>query len=130
MIEYGQVISISNKNIIIKIKKTSSCEKCNKCIKRSDGSFILNLKNPGGFVNGDSVIIEIPEGKMIKNILILYGLPILGLFIGFIIADFISFPMNKEIIQIISGIIVLILTFFLVKFFLRNYIDLIKIRKE
>ncbi len=124
MIEQGEIIKIDNDKVIIKVTRDSDCESCHLCEEKSDGSFIIEVPDPGGLNPGDLVKIEIPEKKMIQGALLLYGLPILGLFAGFFIGNILSkligLTSSQELFSVIIGFTTFVLAFLLVKYFYKK----------
>ena len=88
--ESGIVIEVSNQFATVQIKRTSYCGQCatNKGCGTASLSSILGQKytqvkviNHGNMKVGDRVIISLEEQALLKSSIILYLLPLLGLFV-------------------------------------------------
>ncbi len=124
MTEQGKIINVNNDRVTIKATRKSDCGSCHLCEEKSNDSFVLEAFNPGGLDFGDHVKIEIHEKKMIQGTLIIYGFPLLGLFIGFFIGNIISKLIGsisyKELTIAVTGFSVFFLSFFLIKYFYKK----------
>ncbi|RKZ38858.1 MAG: hypothetical protein DRQ49_13160 [Gammaproteobacteria bacterium] len=88
--ESGIVVEIDDKFAIIQIRRTRHCSQCAaKGCGIGSLSFVLGQKetrlkviNLRGAKVGDRVVIGLQEQALLKSSLILYLLPLLGLFVG------------------------------------------------
>lgn len=97
MRQRAEVIGFEDSDIIVRITNPSSaCGKCNGCIRLTgeerpeDQVFPVRTSIPVD--QGDQVIIESAPGELFRIIAILYGIPLIGLLLGY----FVSFLFIKE----------------------------------
>lgn len=119
MIEQGKIIDISTDKVKIQLDRSSACGSCNACSKMQNGSFIIEALNPGGVEVGQYVTIELPGKVFLQSVMLLYSIPLtgflLGVVIGYIVAKIFGWVRYKELVSMISGILMLAGTFIVIR---------------
>jgi len=86
--EEGIVVALDGRIAKVQAKKHSDCECCGAC--SGDMATIMDVYNPVDAKVGQRVIIEIPEDKMLKSAFIVFLLPMITTFMGYLIGVWIS----------------------------------------
>lgn len=83
--EIGTVIRSGGGKARVRINRSEKCSGCHGCLLAEGGKFlILEAIDPFGTATGDRVKIEARAGSAAKSGFILYILPLISLFIGYI----------------------------------------------
>jgi sigma-E factor negative regulatory protein RseC len=109
--ETGKVVEINAQGVWVETVKQSACSSCaarSGCGQKLLASvgqgkrFIFKVNNPSNFkvLADDDVLIGIEEGAFLKATLFMYLTPLLALFLGAFIADFVG--MSEGIVISIS----------------------------
>lgn len=90
MTEIGFVDKVSNGITTVRVAKKSACgENCASCKGGCTPSErVLEVKNPIGAEQGERVVLELPEGRLLTAAFLAYILPLLFMIAGCILADF------------------------------------------
>jgi len=120
MLDRGRVFKVEKNIAWVEFAASSGCAQCGACHKATSGNMIFEAENPVGGRVGDTVEVEIATAVKVVLPLIIFGFPIVSLFLGLIIGSFISEKMG-----IILGIVFLVLGFLSLKVFDR-YIPRVK----
>ena len=121
----GLVVGLRGGKAIIEIARMSSCgDKCASCSGGCEKPpLVVEVENDLQARQGDFVVLEAPEGAIIRSTMILYTLP-LGLFIlGVIVGNKVVapyVPANPELVGILTGFICLVLA----------YVGIAKLRRD
>ena len=115
--EYGVVVAIENKFALIQMQRTGGCLNCtaNEGCGVASLSLVFGKKDTLLKVNshnnievGDKVKLGLDEQALLKSSLLLYLLPLFGLFVGAIGYDILAtlaiLP-NSEILTVMAGLI-------------------------
>jgi len=114
---YGYVKELKDKRAIVKIKINPQCSGCRQ--KGGCGLFVKNEERELEVLNlidaqiGDLVVIDFPQKRSII-FLFLFGLPILGIFLGLLFGFFFF---KKEVYALLLAFSFLILTLLGLKLF-------------
>lgn len=112
--ERAQVIEINGDTLILQAKRQSACGSCaaNKGCGTSVLSKVVGQKftrfQASNNINakvGDSVIVAIPEDALVKGSLVMYLVPVLGMLVAGLLADFYleaSLPFRDFIVAVTS----------------------------
>ena len=126
----GRIIEKNGDEVTIEFKRTSACENCKVCKSFEDASYAtIHIKtNDSKFISmdtdistacvGDTVDISISSKRFVGSVLILYGLPLVGLIIGALIGTFISnhFELGFEgLIAFGTAFLFMCVTFFFIR---------------
>ena len=95
--EQAQVIELDGDKLILQAQTQSACGSCSankgcgtsllsKVIGRKFTSF--QAQNNVNAVVGDTVIVGIPEDALLKGSLVMYAIPVMGMLIFAVLADF------------------------------------------
>lgn len=110
--EEGVVIALEGKIAKVRASRHSDCESCGAC--PGDKATVLDVYNQVDAKLGQRVMITIPEANMVKAAFIVYVLPLITTFIGFLIGVWLSqkygFPaLFTEVCTSIVGFVVAII---------------------
>jgi len=84
--ENGKVIKRISSNVVeIEIKESPSCAKCGMCIFKPDGRITLKAIDKTGVEIGNIVEVNIPESRVLLSSLLIFILPIIVFFSGYMI---------------------------------------------
>ena len=115
--EEGIVISLDGKLAKVQAKRHSDCESCGTC--PGDMATIMDVYNPVGAKAGQRVIVEISEVNIVKAAFIVYFLPLITTFMGFLIGAWIS--QNYGLPELVSKVSASIAAFVLTLLYIRHY---------
>ena len=119
MKETGIVDSLEGSEVVVKIKRHSACRACRACSVGSGGEMLIKATGRDGVRIGCEVIIEIDSMSFLKAILVVYLLPsvlfLIGILTGQAVAPVLGIYEHKEIFSVVVGIILLAMSFFLVR---------------
>jgi positive regulator of sigma E activity len=87
MLEIGKVTAITDDIAQVVFERKSSCDKCKVCSMDKGGNVSLKLKNDIGAKVGDVVEVGISDKRLTQSNLIIFGIPLLMLLIGMVIAS-------------------------------------------
>jgi len=119
MTEEGRVVDVKDKIAIVSISRSERCNGCTACRIFSDGKdeiIRLEAKNLINAGVGDKVIIEVGAKRVVTSSLLVFILPIVSLFLGYIIGvnllpSYFGNYISKEGCGIATGFLFLFLTF-------------------
>lgn len=108
MKEFGIVKKIISKNVVeVQMQRGSGCGQCTACEAMSDGTFNIFAKNEIGAQLGQRVEIVVSSSEALKISALVYILPVIFLFVGYILGFFLSkllgFVANAEFFGIGIG---------------------------
>lgn len=116
MKEQGVVSRVISKNLVeVAFKRTEACEKCQMCHNLEEGMVGIESVNEMGAKMGDIVEIEIPSGEVVKGSLVVFLVPILLLIFGYLLGALLN-----EFTGVVSAILFLLLSFFVIRWYDRN----------
>ena len=109
------MVETHEKTVSIRINKTSACGHCNAgCIDRGK-DMIAEAENSVGARVGDTVRLEYNPRAALSAVLIVFGLPLLALLLGVVLADTVAnrmgFENHNELLNIGAGAALFFLTF-------------------
>ncbi len=111
----GYVIAVEKEFAQVRLFDTGNCEDCSAkilCKPGKDGSKEMKVYNPEGAKVGSMVTIRESSNLLLKLGFMQFGLPLLGLLAGILIADLFSWdflPLPRELLLFINGIAGLVL---------------------
>lgn len=105
MLELGKVTAVMNDNVQVQFKRTSACDKCRACSIDQGGKVSITLKNDLGAKVGDIVEVEIWEKAVTLSYLIVFGIPLVMLLLGIILASMARFNELYSIITAASSLV-------------------------
>lgn len=116
--EIGEVVSVENNKLVVKMQRTEACAKCRACtagMKKEE--MIIKAENMCSASVGDKVDVVIDNSNFMKATLIMYGIPfltfMLGIFLGYYSA--LNFNIkNAELVSILSGLLFVIITYLII----------------
>ncbi len=119
MIELGEVIASKGKMVTVRFPRKTACGHCGMCaIKPSDPHIDMHMENTLGCKTGDKVEVNISNGAVIKMSLLVYVLPLIVGFVGFLIAYFLG---ASEVWQLVVFVASLAVGFLFLKLFDKRY---------
>ena len=129
--EQAVVIFKEDDQVSVEIMRTKPCGLCGKtqgCGNSIWGKIFshkrnkLSIKNNIGAKVGDRVMLTIEENYLLRSSLLLYGLPLLFLFIGMVFMDTIT-QKNSDLWVLVGAIFGMLSGLILVKFLARKNHD-------
>ena len=129
--EQAVVIFKEDDQVSVEIMRTKPCGLCGKtqgCGNSIWGKIFsnkrnkLSIKNNIGVKIGDRVMLTIEENYLLRSSLLLYGLPLLFLFIGMVFMDTIT-QKNSDLWVLVGAIFGMLSGLILVKFLARKNHD-------
>ena len=129
--EQALVIFKEDDQVSVEIMRTKPCGLCGKtqgCGNSIWGKIFshkrnkLSIKNNIGVKVGDRVMLTIEENYLLRSSLLLYGLPLLFLFIGMVFMDTIT-QKNSDLWVLVGAIFGMLSGLILVKFLARKNHD-------
>lgn len=115
--EEGIVIAIDGKMAKVRASRHSDCENCGAC--PGDLATVMDVYNPVDAKVGQRVSIEISETNMLKAAFIVYLLPLLTAFIGFLFGRWVSqnYGFPALLSEVGATIIAFVLTLVYIKYY-------------
>lgn len=85
MQEEGRIIKVEGNRAKVALAPKEACQSCKLCHAGRQGEMIIQVENPIGARVGDQVKLEIEAEEVLRSAFLLYGFPLLGLLIGFLV---------------------------------------------
>lgn len=106
--EVGQVTQVINDEVVVRLLREEACAKCGACTAGLDSKdMFIHATNLCEASQNDWVEITLEEENFIKAVMIMYGMPLIGLLagigIGFLLTTLVMGSMN-ELITIAFGL--------------------------
>lgn len=116
----GVVIALDGKVAKVRASRHSDCESCGAC--PGENAMVMDVYNPVDAKVGQVVAIEIPEAYMLKAAFVVYFLPLLAAFAGYLIGVWISqkYGFPALLTEISASIIAFLLSLLYIKYFDRS----------
>lgn len=92
----GIVIEKTDKEVVVEIQDPArTCGSCKGCIRiapdRPPEDYIVRMRNTRDqYEIGDEVIVDGEIGPLIKAVVVLYGIPFVSLFIGYLVTRLVT----------------------------------------
>lgn len=121
MEQQGYIVGIiDEKTAKLKMQRHSACASCGKCTTTSEKKdIIVEVDNSIGAKLGDRVAVNMESMNILKAVGIAYIFPLISLLIGTIgtyyVLQFIENIKNIEVISSIVGIIIMLISFFILR---------------
>jgi len=119
MKEHGVVVSIVDDKAVVNVKRQSACGKCKACDMGKGDQKEINItaKNTLGAKVNDNVDLLIETPDVLKAAMIVYLIPLCALLAGIAIPTLIadSKGVDGEVISIISGLVLMSLSYLIVR---------------
>ena len=112
MKEVGQVMSIKDEAAVVVLPATSECERCGICMAASGGrEYILLAKNEAGASEGDTVEVEIRNGRVVAAAFTIYMVPVIMTILGFALGNVLSGGVEDANLPIVLAVVFLVASF-------------------
>ncbi len=108
MQQTGKVVAASGGKATVRITRTDACGKCDACFRLGGNTADVDIDNPLNAQPGDTVAIELHGGSVLKASVLMYGIPLIGLFAGLLIGSLVS-----ELFAAILGVLCAAGTYFI-----------------
>jgi len=115
--EEGIILETYGRIATIQIKSAGACSRCKAGCMERDGFMVAEAENPIGAKVGDTVSLGLDSKKALTASFVVFGLPLLALFIGVIATNFVTdrIGYQNQALSIIVGLIAFSLMFIPVK---------------
>jgi len=115
--EEGIILKIHGYTATIQINKAVACSHCKAGCMERNGVMVTEAENPIGAKAGDTVSLGLNSKKALTATLVVFGLPLLALFIGVIVTSVVTkrIGYQNQGLSIIVGMVAFLLTFIPVK---------------
>jgi sigma-E factor negative regulatory protein RseC len=124
--EIGTVIRSGGGKARVRINRSEKCSGCHGCLLSEGGNFlILEVIDPFGTATGDRVKIEARAGSAAKSGFILYILPLISLFIGYISGSKLVSLLGSSVTEgwgILSAFLFMALTYGAIYLFQKRFV--------
>lgn len=116
-IEEGIILEIHGRTATVRINSAGACSHCKVGCMERDGFMVTEAENPVGAKAGDTVSLGLDSKKALMASLVVFGFPLLALFVGVIITNLITerTGYQNQTLSIIVGVVAFFLTFIPVK---------------
>ncbi len=112
MVETGIVVSVENDAAVVSMPMSGGCKNCGICIVGEDGHDVLLLaRNELGSVQGDTVEIEISNGKVVAAAFAIYMVPVFLTIMGFVVGNWITGGAEEAVLPIVLAVVFLVVSF-------------------
>jgi len=119
--ERGLVIDTNESIAQVLVTKNANCKNCNACSIGKGRAMVTEADNSINAKKDDSVLVEVSDRQAIKAWLLVFGLPLIALFIGVFgigrIVQSLGFASSSDAIGGIVGFILFVLVSFSVYFY-------------
>lgn len=118
--EVGKVVDIKDNIAIVSLIRNEACQKCGACSHgHKSEEMILEATNLCNAKIGDRVAIDLAYSDFLRATFIMYGIPLITLFIGFFIGYYgstkLGYQSLQEPIGLISGFVFMVIAFLWIK---------------
>ncbi|MCR4426369.1 MAG: SoxR reducing system RseC family protein [Firmicutes bacterium] len=111
MKQIGVVKAVHGKHVEVTVTRPTACKHCGACGLVENKPRLLLARNNAGAEVGDLVVLEIPDGDVLKAAAFVYGVPLLGLMVGLGvgpgIARALGFGINPSVASAIGGLLLM-----------------------
>lgn len=105
MQELGIVVAVHGSVADVRINRTTACATCGKCHGFDENQQLLvHARNSAGATVGDAVRLELEGVSVLRAAAIVYGLPLLGLLLGFIVGSAVRAPSGQALTGWFGGL--------------------------
>lgn len=114
MHEEGTVVESHGDRARIQVERGSACKHCSAkalCRPFGETSSLLEVANPVGAAQGQRVVVAIEPARLVKNSLLLYGMPAAALVAGAISGSYLAgilFEKDRADVFAIIGAVILL----------------------
>ena len=122
MAEKGLVTNIKDNYAVVRLTRQEACAKCRACIAgMSEQDMFIEAENACNAEIGDWVYVDLRDNGFLNAVLIMYGIPLIGLLAGILIGYFAISPAlgfdgnTKDIFSFFCGIICTLLAYLWIK---------------
>lgn len=84
--QYGRVVRLEGNRAVVAVKRESACGgNCGNCGGCKDSSLVVRVKNEKGAKTGDTVVLSMPAGRLLKAAFLVYLVPIFLMLAAYLI---------------------------------------------
>ncbi|HHX01130.1 MAG TPA: SoxR reducing system RseC family protein [Firmicutes bacterium] len=107
----GEIVKIEGNQAWVKFANPSeACGSCKGCIRltmqEQEDERVFKLALNIKAEVGDTIMVEYPEKGIVQTMLVLYGLPFLGLFLGYFLTSYFTGSETTSALTALGGLIV------------------------
>jgi len=120
--EEGIILEIHGRIATVQLKSAGACSRCKAGCMERNGFMVAEAENPVGAKAGDTVSLGLDSKKALIASFVVFGLPLLALFIGVIATNLVTerIGYQNQTLSIIVGLIAFLLMFIPVKAYDRH----------
>lgn len=113
MAEQGKIFEIKDGMAKVSMQRHEACKDCHACDMGRAQEMILTATPLCDVKIGDTVEIHLENRDFLKATLIMYGIPLSTLILGFVVGFYLgnNFGLNGDIFGFILGLIFMLLTY-------------------
>lgn len=116
MAEVGVVKEVKGDDVVVSLVRHEACKHCNACSHgHNDKEMILEAGNACQAKVGDHVMVSLKVSPFLQASFIMYGIPLIALFVGifagYTLQPILQININQEIMSIICGLGLLAVTY-------------------
>lgn len=120
MAEKGQVIQLKDHFAVVSMTRKEACAKCRACVAGfSEKQMLIEAENECGAKVGDWVEVTLADDGFFGAVLIMYGIPMIGLIAGFLLGYYALWPLvptlSRELVSFGLGILFVVVIFFWIR---------------
>lgn len=113
--ETGIVVDVIDNNVKVSMVRTEACAKCRACtVGMAKQEMLIVARNICEAKTGDKVIVELNGGSFLSATLIMYGIPLIMLLLGFFLGYYVTGNIgiqNNEILSFVTGMCFLLISY-------------------
>lgn len=118
MRQYAKVIETDENMAKVEIRRHGSCNKCGECKEQSSNELEIKANNPIGAKTGEIVAIELESKNVLGALFVVYFLPLINMFIGYLVGKGISGNLginNTDLMGAVIAVLFLVTSFLIAK---------------
>ncbi len=128
--EHGKVVEVKAGTVIVKTKKSVSCESCaskEACFSSDEEDMIVEADNPVGATVGDEVLFDVAASTILKAGALVYLVPLIFFIVGVVLGQVFGpdyFPdIDTDLVSAGLGFLFLLAAFVFIRIYARRAED-------
>ncbi len=109
--EKGIVTSLQGEKLTVSFNRSPACAGCKACAEgKKENEMVIEAYNDCNAKLGDTVEVSIEDSFVLKATFIMYVIPLITMFIGFLIGN-----LHSQLTSFITGIVFLAITYSVIR---------------